>query len=102
MAKSKYKGPPRPAPLKAVLQELELALARNKADRAAHKENEDLYDRAFRAGYEYGLKRAIEIVNYEIGIRQNPPNIFYGMEAEKELRQRLEKEAEGLGILGIQ
>jgi hypothetical protein len=100
MAKSKYKGPPRPAPLKAVLQELELALARNN-DRA-HKENEDLYDRAFRAGYEYGLKRAIEIVNYEIGIRLNPPNIFYGMEAEKELRRRLEKEAEGLGILGIQ
>jgi hypothetical protein len=86
---AKYKGPRRPAPLQAVLRELEVSLARNN-DRD-HKENEDLYDRGFRAGYEYGLKRAIEIVNYEIGIRQNPPNVFYGMETEKEIRRRLEK-----------
>jgi hypothetical protein len=70
---AKHKGPNHPAPLEAVLQGLETALAWNN-DRA-HKEEEDLYDRAFRAGYEYGLKRAIEIVNLEIGIGQNPPNI---------------------------
>jgi hypothetical protein len=75
---AKYKGPRRPAPLKAALQELKLALARYKTDPALLVK-EELFDRAFRAGYEYGIKRAIEIVNYEIGIRQNPPNIFYGM-----------------------
>jgi hypothetical protein len=72
---AKYKGPRRPAPLRAVLRELEVTLDRNN-DRP-HKAEEDLFDRAFRAGYEYGIKRAIEIVNYEIGISQNPPNINY-------------------------
>jgi hypothetical protein len=72
---AKYKEPRRAALPYAVLRELEKALAWNN-DRA-QKEEEDLHDRAFRGGYEYGLKRAIEIVNREIGIRQNPPNINY-------------------------
>jgi hypothetical protein len=76
---AKHKGPNHPAPLEAVLQGLETALARHKADIAVHKEDGYLLSKAFQEGYEDGLKRAIEIVNLEIGIRQNPPNIFYGI-----------------------
>ena len=60
--------------LKAVLQELEFTLARYKAD-PAHESEKDIFIRGIHAGYEYGIKRAVEIVNYEIGIRQDPPNI---------------------------
>ncbi|MDR1176035.1 MAG: hypothetical protein LBK83_11275 [Treponema sp.] len=51
----------------AVLRELENALAWNN-DRA-HKEDEDVHDRAFRGGYEYGLERAIEIVIMQQGVK---------------------------------
>jgi hypothetical protein len=78
---AKYKRPRRPAPLKAVLKELKTVLARNKFD-PAHRAEEDLFSKTFRAGYEYGIKRAIEIVNCEIGIRQDPPNFFYGIEED--------------------
>jgi hypothetical protein len=79
MAKSKHKGPPRPAPLKAVLQELKSALDKHRFNPAQATEK-DIYIQGFNIGYENGIKRAIEIVKCEIGIRQNPPNISYGME----------------------
>jgi hypothetical protein len=78
---AKYKGPRRPAPLKAVLQELESALARFVTNSSC-EEKEDMFIKGCHAGYIDGLKRAIGIVNYEIGIRQNPPNIFYGIEGK--------------------
>jgi hypothetical protein len=73
---AKYKGPRRPAPLIAVLRALESDLALFKTE-SSHKEEEDMFMRGYHAGYTYGLKRAISIVNSEIGIRQNPPNINY-------------------------
>jgi hypothetical protein len=72
----KCKTPKGADPLKAVLQGLESALARYKADPSLETE-EDVFYRGLHAGYENGLKRAIDIVNYEIGIRQEPPNINY-------------------------
>jgi hypothetical protein len=74
----KYIGPPRQALSKAVLQELESVLALLKDNQKA---NEDRFDMGFRYGYETGIRRAFGIVNYEIGKRQNPPDIFYGMES---------------------
>jgi hypothetical protein len=97
MAKSKYKRPPRPAPLKAVLKELKSTLDKYRYN-PDHATEKDIYIRGIHAGYEDGIKQAIEIVNYEIGIRQNPPNIFYGLESEEEKKQRLQKRAEDLGI----
>jgi hypothetical protein len=73
---AKYKGPRRPAPLKAVLGELETALARYEAD-SAHEAETDKFLRGCHAGYIDGLKRAISIVNMEIGMRLDPPNINY-------------------------
>jgi hypothetical protein len=73
---AKYKGPYPRSPLKAVLQELETALARYEAD-PAHEAETDKFLRGCHAGYIDGLKRAISIVNMEIGIRQNPPNNNY-------------------------
>jgi hypothetical protein len=83
---AKHKGPRRPAPLKAVLQELESTLALHKArhDREAEK---DAYIRGIYAGYEDGMRRAIEIVNCEIGVRQNPPNVNYPGERPKERKK---------------
>jgi hypothetical protein len=76
----KHKGPRRPAPLKAVLQELESALAeceaQYKAD-FARKTQTDTFISGRHAGYKYGIEQAIRIVNLEIGIRQNPPNVNY-------------------------
>jgi hypothetical protein len=77
--KGKYKGPRRPDPLKAVLEELESTLARYKAGRDGDAAK-DAFISGVYAGYEDGMRRAIDIVNYEIGIRQNSPNISYGME----------------------
>jgi hypothetical protein len=73
---AKHKDPRRPASLEAVLQELESTLAQHKAshDREAEK---NTFMRGVYFGYEDGMRRAIEIVNGEIGIRQNPPNINY-------------------------
>jgi hypothetical protein len=78
MTANKRQEPPRPALFKAVLQELESVLALLKDN---HKAKEDPFDIGFRYGYETGIRRAIGIVNYEIGIRKNPPDIFYGMES---------------------
>jgi hypothetical protein len=72
----RYKGPRRPAPLEAVLRELESTLSRYKAGRD-HDAEKDAFLPGIYIGYEYGMRRAIEIVNGEIGIRQNPPNINY-------------------------
>jgi hypothetical protein len=71
----------RAAPLEAVLRELENALVRYK-DIISHETETDTFCWGRHAGYESGIKRAIEIVNCEIGMRQNPPNIFYGMEKQ--------------------
>jgi hypothetical protein len=73
---AKYKGSYRPAPLEAVLRELENALVRYK-DATSPETETDIFCRGRHIGYESGIKRAVEIVNYEIGIRQNPPNINY-------------------------
>jgi hypothetical protein len=64
------------APLKAVLRELESTLAREEANHS-REEVKDMFISGCHAGYADGLKRSISIVNYEIGIRQNPPNINY-------------------------
>jgi hypothetical protein len=66
-----------------ILNELKPLLARSKAD-PSHKNETDTFIRGLYAGYEDGLKRAIEIVNYQIGIRLDPPDIFYGMEEKEE------------------
>jgi hypothetical protein len=63
-------------PLTAVLRELESTLAREEANHS-HEEVRDMFISGCHAGYAGGLRRAINIVNYEIGIRQNPPNINY-------------------------
>jgi hypothetical protein len=73
---AKYKGPRRPAPLQAVLRELETQLAKYEAD-PAHETETDKFLRGCHSGYIDGLKKAISIVNMEIGIRQDPPNINY-------------------------
>jgi hypothetical protein len=67
-----------PETLQSVLNELNAVLARYKAD-PPHDTETDTFIRGCHAGFEHGINRAIDIVNYEIGIRQNPPNIFYGM-----------------------
>jgi hypothetical protein len=69
-----YKGPRRPAGLEAVLQELETQLAVYEAELYYRG---DLAREMYRAGYREGLRRAINIIRYEIGIRQDPPNINY-------------------------
>jgi hypothetical protein len=63
-------------PLEAVLRELENAIVRYKEITSPETETDTFY-RGRHAGYESGMKRAIEIVNYEIGIRQDSPNINY-------------------------
>jgi hypothetical protein len=73
-------------PLEAVLRELENALVRYKEATSPETET-DTFCRGRHAGYESGIKRAIEIVNCEIDMRQNPPNIFYGMEKSYGQRQ---------------
>ena len=70
-----------PETLQSVLNELNAALARYEAD-FVHEAEENTFACGCHAGYRDGLKRAISIVQYEIGIRQNPPNISYGMEEE--------------------
>jgi hypothetical protein len=60
--------------LEAIMRELkkDLSLGQN------HLVNEkDSFMRACYYGYTDGLKRAIDIINIEIGLRQNPPNINY-------------------------
>jgi hypothetical protein len=62
--------------LHLILNELKPVLARFEADPS--RENEpDTFIRGIYAGYKDGLQRAIDIVNYEIGIRLDPPNINY-------------------------
>jgi hypothetical protein len=73
---AKYKGPRHESdPLKAALQELETQLTRYEAE--PDHVGRDLARRMYRAGYANGLRRAINVIQYEIGIRQNPPNINY-------------------------
>jgi hypothetical protein len=74
-----------PPPLEAVLRELENALVRYRETTFPETET-DIFCRGRHAGYESGIKRAIEIVNCEIGMRQNPPNIF--CDKEKSYGQR--------------
>jgi hypothetical protein len=62
--------------IEAVLQDLEGHLVRYEAEPGREAET-DRFSRGWDAGYIGGLKRAISIVNYEIGIRQDPPNINY-------------------------
>jgi hypothetical protein len=62
--------------LNLISNELNVALARHKAD-PSHEAETDTFIRGHNAGYENGLKRAIDTVNYQIGIRQDPPNINY-------------------------
>jgi hypothetical protein len=71
---AKTKEPRRPEPLRAVLQELETQLARYEAEPGYRG---DLAREMYRAGYTDGLRRAISVIQCEIGIRQNPPNINY-------------------------
>jgi hypothetical protein len=73
---AKAKGLHRLAPLEAVLEDLERTLAKYEAE-PAHKAETDKFLKGCRAGYADGLRYAINIVNYEIGIRQDPPNINY-------------------------
>jgi hypothetical protein len=73
---TKAKEPRRPAPLKAVLQQLEAYLARYKNEYSPKAAKDD-FMRGLYSGYIDGLKKAISIVNMEIGIRQDPPNINY-------------------------
>jgi hypothetical protein len=61
--------------IKAVLEELESTLTRFEAGQ--DEKERDMFKIGCRYGYIDGLKRAIDIVNFEIGIRQNPPNINY-------------------------
>jgi hypothetical protein len=68
--------------LERIVKELESDLARYKAD-PSHETGKDMFSRGLYAGYEHGLKRAVNIVNYEIGIRQDPPNISYGVGANR-------------------
>jgi hypothetical protein len=69
----------RPAPLEAVLQQLEAHLARYEADNPIEGPNtaKAPFMRGVEVGYIDGLKRAISIVQCEIGLRQDPPNINY-------------------------
>jgi hypothetical protein len=67
-----------PETLQSVLNELNTVLERYKAD-LSHETETDIFIKGIHAGFEHGINRAIDIVNYEIGIRQDPPNIFYGM-----------------------
>jgi hypothetical protein len=73
---SPAQSPDIPETLQSILNELNAALARHKAD-SAHDPQTDHFIQGIHAGFEYGINRAINIVNYEIGIRQNPPNINY-------------------------
>jgi hypothetical protein len=73
--KAPAQSPDIPETLQSVLTELNVALARYEAD-SPHKDK-TAFMRGLYAGYMDGLKRAISIVNCEIGIRQNPPNINY-------------------------
>jgi hypothetical protein len=66
----------RPDPLKAVLEDLATILAKYEAD-PSHKEEKNAFLKGCHAGYAYGLRRAIGDIQYEIGIRQDPPNINY-------------------------
>jgi hypothetical protein len=67
--------------LRLILNELKPVLARYKAD-PAHEAETDTFIRGVYAGYKDGLRRAIDTVNYQIGIRLDPPDISYGMEKE--------------------
>jgi hypothetical protein len=62
--------------LNLISSELKTVLNQYKSDHPLKTET-DTFTRGVLAGYEYGMKKAIEIVNYQIGIRQNPPNINY-------------------------
>jgi hypothetical protein len=61
----------------AVLRELEKTIARYEAESPPKGTAKGAFFRGLNAGYIGGLKLAINAVNYEIGIRQNPPNINY-------------------------
>jgi hypothetical protein len=69
------KEPGGAAPLESVLQELETQLTRYEAEPDDGQRN--LAKGMYRAGYANGLRSAINVMHYEIGIRQNPPNINY-------------------------
>jgi DNA-directed RNA polymerase subunit RPC12/RpoP len=57
---------------------IEAALAGIEAALKSHKERpEYTQERGYSAGYTEGLERAISEIRYEIGIRQNPPNISF-------------------------
>jgi hypothetical protein len=73
---AKTKGPGRPEPLEAVLEELETCLARYRNEYSPKAAKDD-FMRGLYSGYIDGLKKAISIVNMEIGLRQDPPNINY-------------------------
>jgi hypothetical protein len=83
MAKPTNETPYVPETLQSVLIELNAVLAQHKAKTARENEANNTFTMCIHAGFEYGIKRAIDIVNYEIGIRQEPPNIFYGTEKRK-------------------
>jgi hypothetical protein len=65
--------------LEAALKELETQLAKYKENPGFNMET-DAYLRAYFDGYTNGMKGAIVTVQLEIGIRQDPPNVFYGLE----------------------
>jgi predicted nucleic acid-binding Zn-ribbon protein len=65
----------RPA-IEAALADIEAAL-KNHKERLEHTQEEDVFVRGYYAGYTEGLKRAISAIRYEIGIRQDPPNISF-------------------------
>jgi hypothetical protein len=65
--------------IEAVVQELKKALALRETALANEKEK-DPFIRGCYYGYTDGMKHAIEIVNLEIGLRQDPPNINYSGE----------------------
>jgi hypothetical protein len=67
---ARYKGPLPADPLKAVLQELQNHLARYEADNPIEgpKAAKAPFMRGLETGYIDGLKRAIRIVQCEIGI----------------------------------
>jgi hypothetical protein len=62
--------------IEAVVRELKKAISLYETSFYDEKEK-DPFIRGCHYGYLDGMKRAIEIVNLEIGLRQDPPNINY-------------------------
>jgi hypothetical protein len=65
----------RPA-IEAALADIEADLKSRELKPGDEREN-DTFLRGYCTGYTEGLKRAISAIRYEIGIRQNPPNISF-------------------------